>query len=144
MKLTGILWVFSVMLAPNRSIYRFFSICWKWFQWIHSKLLEVQWSYYCKCVQARPQRVKFVSHFAASPPLPPPPPQKKKKIVQNSNWCCIYLDCETVHGLFLWLYVDRFTVSPAVQIENPQVHIGIMGVIMFQIRKSCEFVFSGR
>ena len=30
------------------------------------------------------------------------------------------------------------------QIENPQQHIGIMGVIMFQIRKSCEYVFSGR
>ena len=47
----------------NRSIYRSLSICWKWFQWIHSKLLEVQWSYYCKCVKARPQRVKFVGHF---------------------------------------------------------------------------------
>ena len=44
---------------------------------------------------------------------------------QNSNRR-IYLDCETVHGLFQWLYVDCFTVSPAVQIENPQWHIGIM------------------
>ena len=73
-------------------------------------------------------------------PPPPPPPQ----IIQNSNWCCIYLDCETVDGLFQWLCVDRFTVSPAVQIENPQQHIGILGVIMFQIPKSCEYVFSGR
>ena len=38
------------------------------------------------------------------------------------------------------MYVDRFTDSPAVQIEYPQQHI----VIMFQIRKSCEYVFSGR
>ena len=53
----------------------------------------------------------------------------------------MYLDCETANGLFQWLYVDRFTVSPAVQIENPQQHIGVMGVIMFQIRKSCEYMY---
>ena len=59
----------------------------------------------------------------------------------NSNWCCKYLDCETVNGLFQWLYVDCFTVSPAVQIENPQQHIGIMSVIMFQFEKVVNMYF---
>ena len=87
-----------------------------------------------------------MGHFAPPPPPHPHPyPHPQPQIVQNLNWCCIYLDCEAVHGLFQWLYVNRFTVSPAVQIENPQQHIGIkMGVIMFQIRKSCEYVFLGR
>ena len=34
------------------------------------------------------------------------------QIDQNSNWCCVLnLDCETVHGLFQWLYVDCFSLS---------------------------------
>ena len=40
------------------------------------------------------------------------------QIGQNSNWRWIYLDWETVRGLFRWFYVDCFTVSTAVQIEN--------------------------